>query len=176
MSHYPDQRREFNSTLSENEKAASPEYRWCPTTISYVRVPEPEILDGSVPYAGATPKPEMKPDGRVPYEGAVPQQQPYATKGKGKIEWNAHNQFDANPFVMKTGGTSSHYDIVIEGNTFIAQDVIEVLNLNYSEANILKAIIRQANARLGNGKVDTPLKYDREKMVWFSNRLLAKEI
>lgn len=74
-----------------------------------------------------------------------------------------------------TGGSSDYYKLLLQsGNTVECMEIIESLNLSYSEANILKAIWRQAAARQGNGKAGTELKYDREKLVYFSNRLLLE--
>jgi hypothetical protein len=76
-----------------------------------------------------------------------------------------------------TGGSSDYYTIGLEDGTSVeAQDIIEALNLNFAEGNIFKAIWRQAAKRQGNGKAGTPTKYDREKVVFFGNRLLAREI
>jgi hypothetical protein len=76
-----------------------------------------------------------------------------------------------------TGGSSDYYKLVLENEREVeCQEIIEALNLNFSEGNILKALWRQAAKRLGNGKAGTTAKYDREKIVFFGNRLLAQAI
>jgi hypothetical protein len=89
---------------------------------------------------------------------------------------------DLNPFTLSTttpltGGSSDYYKLVLENERQVeCQEIIEALNLNFSEGNILKALWRQAAKRLGNGKAGTTAKYDREKIVFFGNRLLAQAI
>lgn len=75
-----------------------------------------------------------------------------------------------------TGGSSSYYKITLkDGKTIDLLDVIEALSLNFNEGNIFKAVMRRAMNRVGLGKQGTTAKYDAEKMVFFSERELARE-
>lgn len=75
-----------------------------------------------------------------------------------------------------TGGSSAYYlaDLA-DGRTVECFDLIEALNLNFAEGNILKALWRRAKARLGGGKPGTSSLYDAEKLVFMSERELARE-
>ena len=84
----------------------------------------------------------------------------------------------------KSGGSVNYYKVQINdptsgsNNSYMAEcnDIIEALNMNYTEANIFKAIWRMAAAReLGKFKegFEKP-KYDTEKVVFFANRLMSR--
>ncbi len=80
-----------------------------------------------------------------------------------------------------TGGSSSYYRKYIEKPTtkgtqpYIAEcnDIIEALNMNFTEGNIFKAIWRMCAARMGKTKKGyTDGRYDAEKVLFFAERLL----
>lgn len=84
----------------------------------------------------------------------------------------------------KSGGSVNYYKVQINdptsgsNNSYMAEcnDIIEALNMNYTEGNIFKAIWRMAAAReLGKIKegFEKP-KYDTEKVVFFANRLMSR--
>ena len=84
----------------------------------------------------------------------------------------------------KSGGSVNYYKVQINdptsgsNNSYMAEcnDIIEALNMNYTEGNIFKAIWRMAAAReLGKLKegFEKP-KYDTEKVVFFANRLMSR--
>lgn len=84
----------------------------------------------------------------------------------------------------KSGGSVNYYKVQItdptsgSNNSYMAEcnDIIEALNMNYTEGNIFKAIWRMAAAReLGKLKegFEKP-KYDTEKVVFFANRLMSR--
>lgn len=84
----------------------------------------------------------------------------------------------------KSGGSVNYYKVQINdptsgsNNSYMAEcnDIIEALNMNYTEGNIFKAIWRMAAAReLGKFKegFEKP-KYDTEKVVFFANRLMSR--
>lgn len=86
------------------------------------------------------------------------------------------------PKAIKTGGSASYYKVLVENPTSAAEpyvaecnDIIESLHLTFAEANILKAIWRQAAARMGRDyKAGTDAVYDAEKNVFFADRILKK--
>ena len=81
-----------------------------------------------------------------------------------------------------TGKSSSYYMIDIEYPTsditpYSAEclDIIEALEMDFSEANIFKAIWRRAAHRQGKKKRGNNNLYDAEKIVFFANRILVRE-
>lgn len=75
-----------------------------------------------------------------------------------------------------TGGKSAYYLATLpDGRVVECFDLIEALALNFAEGNILKALWRRAVARLGGGKPGTTSLYDAEKLVYMSERELARE-
>jgi hypothetical protein len=75
-----------------------------------------------------------------------------------------------------TGGSSAYYvQRLACGFEVECFDLIEALNLNFAEGNILKALWRRAKARMGGGKPGTSSLYDAEKLVFMSERELARE-
>lgn len=75
-----------------------------------------------------------------------------------------------------TGGSSAYYRRrLADGYELECFDLIEALELNFAEGNILKALWRRAVARLGGGKPGTTSLYDAEKLVYMSERELARE-
>ena len=82
----------------------------------------------------------------------------------------------ANP---ATGGSVNYYTIVVDplnkaAYTAECGDIIDALQLTFSEANIVKEIWRTANARLGNGKPGNTEKRAAEKIAYYANRILDK--
>lgn len=79
-----------------------------------------------------------------------------------------------------TGGLSNYYLSEVrhpqreDQEPYMAEceDLIHSLRLTFDEACIFKAIWRSANARLDNGKPGHKAKYDAEKMVHYSKRVL----
>jgi hypothetical protein len=75
-----------------------------------------------------------------------------------------------------TGGSSSYYIVrLLDGREVECFDLIEALQLNFAEGTILKALWRRAKARMGGGKPGTSSLYDAEKLVFMSERELARE-
>ena len=72
-----------------------------------------------------------------------------------------------------TGGSSSYYDIEVGGSEVKCLDIIEVLQMSYSEGSAFKAIWRTAAARQGKKKKGNNAVYDSEKVVFFGERMLA---
>jgi hypothetical protein len=80
-----------------------------------------------------------------------------------------------------TGGSSDYYKTQIDTPTTKGKDpyeaecndIIEALDMRFSEANVFKAIWRRAAARLGNGKPGTTDLYDAEKIKFFGDRILV---
>lgn len=54
------------------------------------------------------------------------------------------------------------------------EDIIQALGMTFDEGCAFKALWRNAAARMGNGKPGNTTLYDCEKLVHYSNRLLAK--
>jgi hypothetical protein len=74
-----------------------------------------------------------------------------------------------------TGGSSAYYRHPGQTATSLeCFDLIEALDLNFAEGNILKALWRRAVARMGGGKPGTTSLYDAEKLVFMSERELAR--
>ena len=72
-----------------------------------------------------------------------------------------------------TGGSSSYYDIEVGGSEVKCLDIIEGLQMSYSEGSAFKAIWRTAAARQGKKKKGNNAVYDSEKVVFFGERMLA---
>jgi len=82
-----------------------------------------------------------------------------------------------------TGGSSSYYTVHIAqptsgGEPYMAEcnDIIEALQMEYDVANVFKAAWRIAALRQGKGKPgqDSAV-YDAEKVVFFGQRIIARE-
>lgn len=81
-----------------------------------------------------------------------------------------------------TGGSVSYYKVFVGHPTTLEQpyyaecnDIIEALEMNYSEGNAFKAIWRKCAARLGNTKKGyTDGLYDSEKVVFFGERMVEQ--
>lgn len=89
----------------------------------------------------------------------------------------------AKPAGEKSGGSVDYYQVRIENPTtkgrdkYTAEcnDIIEALGMNYAEGNAFKAIWRSCAERtLGKKKAGGNAVYDAEKMVFFSQRVLAQ--
>ena len=105
--------------------------------------------------------------------------------------WNPNIAFRRRDKIQKavklTGGSSDYYRVHIANPTtpnlnttatYVAEcnDIIEALELNFTEGNILKAIWRIAALRQGRGKPGvTSGLYDAEKIKFFADRLLVIE-
>lgn len=82
-----------------------------------------------------------------------------------------------------TGGSSDYYKVEVKaptsgGEPYMAEcnDIIEALNMEYDVANIFKAAWRIAALRQGHGKPgQDSATYDAEKVVFFGNRIIARE-
>lgn len=55
------------------------------------------------------------------------------------------------------------------------EDIIQALGMTFDEGCAFKALWRNAAKRMGNGKPGNDAVYDAEKMVHYTNRILAKE-
>lgn len=55
------------------------------------------------------------------------------------------------------------------------EDIIQALGMTFDEGCAFKALWRNASARMGNGKPGNTAVYDAQKMVHYTNRILAKE-
>ena len=82
-----------------------------------------------------------------------------------------------------TGGSSSYYTVRVGqptsgGEPYMAEcnDIIEALGMEYDVANVFKAAWRIAALRQGKGKPgqDSAV-YDAEKVVFFGQRIIARE-
>lgn len=56
------------------------------------------------------------------------------------------------------------------------EDIIQALGMTFDEGCAFKALWRNAAARMGNGKPGNTPVYDCEKLVHYSNRILAKAL
>ena len=87
-----------------------------------------------------------------------------------------------------TGLSVSYYDVVIKAGTHTnpehnidvdctvsCNDIIELLDMNYAQANVLKAQWRIAAAKQGKLKKGNNTFYDAEKSAFFSGRVLVQE-
>jgi len=88
-------------------------------------------------------------------------------------------QLVLEPTVEHTGGSSNYYRVLVPSPTTLPEpyaaecnDIIESLNMTFAEGNVFKALWRTAAARQGKEKKGNNSKYDAEKMVFFSNRIL----
>jgi len=93
---------------------------------------------------------------------------------------------ELNKTVEHTGSHSSYYDVTIsewtnpehqqdEPVTVCCNDIIEVLDMNYAQANVFKAQWRIAAAKQGKMKKGNTTIYDAEKSCFFSDRVLTQE-
>lgn len=71
-----------------------------------------------------------------------------------------------------TGGSSSYYDVIVNGQTISCLDIIEALHMDFALGNILKAAWRIAASRNGKKKKGNNEQYDAEKIVFFGERIL----
>lgn len=82
-----------------------------------------------------------------------------------------------------SGGLNNYYVVSIknpqrkEQEPYQAEceDIIQALGMTFDEGCAFKALWRNAAARMGNGKPGNYSVYDCEKLVHYSNRILAKE-
>lgn len=85
-----------------------------------------------------------------------------------------------------TGGSVGYYDVVItkwtnpehqqdKPVTVSCNDIIEALELNYAQANVIKAQWRIAAEKQGKCKKGNNTVYDAEKSCFFSERVLVQE-
>ena len=83
-----------------------------------------------------------------------------------------------------SGGLNNYYVVTIknpqrkEQEPYQAEceDIIQALGMTFDEGCAFKALWRNAAARMGNGKPGNETLYDCEKLVHYSNRLLAKAL
>lgn len=73
-----------------------------------------------------------------------------------------------------TGGSSSYYDVTVNGTEIRCLDIIEALNMNYAEGNAFKAVWRIAASKQGKQKKGNTRLYDAEKVVFFGERLVEE--
>ena len=81
-----------------------------------------------------------------------------------------------------SGGLNNYYVVTIknpqrkEQEPYQAEceDIIQALGMTFDEGCAFKALWRNAAARMGNGKPGNETLYDCEKLVHYSNRILAK--
>lgn len=78
-----------------------------------------------------------------------------------------------------SGGHVNYYLIEIRlpnGTCFVVEveDVIEVLDMEFAEANVFKAAVRMAKLRQDLGKPGSTRRYEIEKAVYYSARMVAK--
>ena len=109
-----------------------------------------------------------------------------------KKQWLAHQENKPQPIVFDkpehTGLSVGYYDVVIPANSHTnpehnqpepivvsCNDIIEALKMNYACANVFKAIWRICTAKTGKMKKGNNTKYDAEKAVFFSERVLKQE-
>jgi hypothetical protein len=96
--------------------------------------------------------------------------------------YNAKELLLPDPTITEehTGGSSGYYRVKVRNPTTIptsykaeCNDIIESLEMTFAEGNVFKAIWRSAAARQGKEKKGNNSVYDAEKMVFFSERILA---
>lgn len=80
-----------------------------------------------------------------------------------------------------TGGSSNYYKVSVPNPTTAKEpymtecnDIIEVLQMNFAEGNIFKAIWRMAAGRMNKGKPGTTYLYDAEKIQFYIERILVQ--
>ena len=73
-----------------------------------------------------------------------------------------------------TGGSSSYYDITLNGQTVSCLDIIEALGMDFALGNIFKAAWRIAASRQGKKKKGNNEVYDAEKIIFFAEKCLKK--
>lgn len=73
-----------------------------------------------------------------------------------------------------TGGSSSYYDVEVNGTQIRCLDIIEALQMNYAEGNAFKAVWRIAAAKQGKLKKGNTMLYDAEKIVFFGERMVTE--
>jgi len=86
-----------------------------------------------------------------------------------------------NPLTPEhTGLSSSYYRVFVNHPTTLTKayqaecnDIIESLGMTFAEGNVFKALWRSAAARQGKEKKGNNARYDAEKMVFFSDRILV---
>jgi hypothetical protein len=69
----------------------------------------------------------------------------------------------------------SHPLRALEPYTAECTDIIEALDMTFSEGEAFKALWRRAAARLGNGKPGNSGIYDAEKMHFYTGLILSRE-
>ena len=133
----------------------------------------------------AAPEPAQKTHNQRVFDEYFGGSQPKNFPSIGSIGAGLGNPVEINSTAPeKSGGSVNYYKVQINdptsgsNNSYMAEcnDIIEALNMNYTEANIFKAIWRMAAAReLGKLKegFEKP-KYDTEKVVFFANRLMSR--
>ena len=89
--------------------------------------------------------------------------------------------------VEHTGGSSSYYDIVMDvevqgGRKQIkpalvsCDSIITALGMNFSQGTLFKVIWRLCAGKLGRKKKGNNAIYDAEKLVYYSQSILAQEL
>lgn len=80
-----------------------------------------------------------------------------------------------------SGGSNTYYQVAIYnptsgGTPYLAEcnDIIEALRMEYDVANAFKAAWRIAALRQGRGKPRATEIYDAEKIVFFGERMIAR--
>lgn len=73
-----------------------------------------------------------------------------------------------------TGGSSSYYDVEVNGTQIRCLDIIEALQMNYAEGNAFKAVWRIAAAKQGKLKKGNTMLYDAEKIAFFGERMVTE--
>jgi hypothetical protein len=87
-----------------------------------------------------------------------------------------------------TGGSSSYYDLVLEGELIDGKQrvktvkvkiscnqIIKALAMNYAQGNVFKAVWRICASKLGMKKRGHNTHYDAEKIVFFGNDMEQQE-
>ena len=101
--------------------------------------------------------------------------------------WDApSNKFvdQADTTKEHTGGSSSYYKLLVrypndpDQDSYWAEclDIIETLEMTFSEGNAFKALWRKAAARQGKEKEGNTALYDAEKVRFFGNYMVQQEI
>jgi len=93
---------------------------------------------------------------------------------RGTVDTREHTGFSVNYYQLPISHptTPGRKPYTVECN-----DVIEALGMSYAEGNVLKALWRRCAARQGQSKRGyNDGKYDAEKMVFFSQRVLDDEV
>jgi hypothetical protein len=75
-------------------------------------------------------------------------------------------------FVESTGGSSSYYELIVDGHNIETHDVIQdVFGNDFDFGNMFKALVRIWASVMGKGKQGTSIEYDLNKIIYTCEKL-----